>query len=167
MEMVREQTDQWTQLMNAQRRTRWDLTKGRQSCCFCCWSCVIGLADAVGAVIGLADAVGAVNGFADAVGAVIGFADAVGGVVDCDGVEEAVVDVTVSNMYVILLCYAIQLASIAQSWEQASDNCGDNALAFQYCVYSPILINYRSKKLYCVVACGKVIKCTQAQLCSS
>ena len=47
MEMVREQTDQWTQLMNAQRRTRWDLTKGRQSCCFCCWGCVIGLADAV------------------------------------------------------------------------------------------------------------------------
>ena len=86
MEMVREQTDQWTQLMNAQRRTRWDLTKGRQSCCFCCWSCVIGLADAVGAV----------NGFADAVGAVIGFADAVGGVVDCDGVEEAVVDVMYS-----------------------------------------------------------------------
>ena len=27
MELVREQTDQWTQLMNAQRRTRWDLTK--------------------------------------------------------------------------------------------------------------------------------------------
>ncbi len=27
MELVREQTDQWTQLMNAQRRARWDLTK--------------------------------------------------------------------------------------------------------------------------------------------
>jgi hypothetical protein len=30
MELVREQTEQWTQLMNAQRRARWDLTKARQ-----------------------------------------------------------------------------------------------------------------------------------------
>jgi hypothetical protein len=32
MEMVRQQTDQWTQLMQAQRRARWDLTKGGHTC---------------------------------------------------------------------------------------------------------------------------------------